>query len=173
MFICAGNIESFSFADSIGIGLVDSAINLTRLCLTKEIEHLLFIGSAGSYGKVGIFDIIESKTAINVESSFLSGTSYTPIDNAISSGDSKIVVNSSNYITCNKEISKRYLEIDANIENMEFYSVLKVASSFNIPCGGLFIVTNYCYEDAKDEFLRNHNKAKDILIEYIKSRAHK
>ena len=50
------------FTKSIGVGLVSSAINLTKICLFNRPEFILFIGSAGSYGNHKIFDIVESKT---------------------------------------------------------------------------------------------------------------
>ena len=171
MLICAGNSETFPFATPIGVGLIDSAINLTRLCLMSPPKFILFVGSAGSYGKLNIFDIVESKTAINVESSFLQNNSYTPVDNAVSCGESSIVTNSTNYITKSKDISKLYMGINADIENMEYYSIIKVAKEFEIPCGGVFVVTNYCYEDAHEEFLKNHEEAKKRLIEYLKERS--
>ena len=59
MIVCAGRNETFPFAQTIGVGLIESAINLTRLCLFDKPEYLLFIGSAGSYGEHKIFDIIE------------------------------------------------------------------------------------------------------------------
>ncbi len=51
MIICAGRNETFKFAESIGVGLIESAINLTKLCLINKPDSLLFIGSAGSYGE--------------------------------------------------------------------------------------------------------------------------
>lgn len=59
MIICAGNQEVFEFAQSVGVGLIDSAYGLTKLCLEEKPESLLFIGSAGSYGEYDIFDIVE------------------------------------------------------------------------------------------------------------------
>ncbi len=57
MFVCAGKSESFEFATPIGIGLVDSAINLTKICIEKSPDSIIFIGTAGSYGRLKIFDI--------------------------------------------------------------------------------------------------------------------
>ena len=84
MIICAGNNETFQFATSVGVGLIESAINTTRLCLFDKPDYLIFIGSAGSYGKYNIFDIVESSSGSNIELSFLEGNSFTPIDNVIS-----------------------------------------------------------------------------------------
>jgi len=119
--VCAGKSEQFDFAQPVGIGMTEVAINLTRLCLTKKPKFILFVGTAGSYGEKKIFDIIESKTASNIENSFFTGGSYT-----------------SNYITTDKSLGKYYLAQNIHLENMEYYAVLKVAQAFGISAGGIF-----------------------------------
>jgi len=84
MILCAGKSEQFDFAQPIGIGMVESAVNLSRLFTQKKPDHVVFVGTAGSYGEKEIFEIIESRTAANVEQSFFAGDSYTPIDNVVS-----------------------------------------------------------------------------------------
>ena len=173
MIVCAGNNENFSFATPIGVGLIESAINLSRICLMNPPEFILFIGTAGSYGKREIFEIVESRVASNIEHSFLFNSAYTPIDNVVSAAEDvsrETIINSSNYITKSKEISKKYLSLNIELENMEFFSVISVAREFNIPVGGVFIVTNYCFENAHEEFLKNHNEAKKRLEEYLKNK---
>jgi nucleoside phosphorylase len=170
MIICAGESEQFDFALPIGIGMTDVAINLTRLCLSQKPKFLLFVGTAGSYGEKKIFDIIESKTASNIENSFLTGGSYTPIDNMVSTAEDvsrETIVNSSNYITTDKSLGKAYLSKNIHLENMEYYTVLKVAKSFDIPAAGIFVVTNYCDENAHQDFMRYHKEAMQRLTAYI------
>jgi nucleoside phosphorylase len=171
--VSAGKTEIFNFATPIGVGLIESAINLTKLCEFDRPDYLIFIGSAGSYGKLNIFDIIESKTASNIENCFFKKECYTPIDNIISlenvSHETKIV-NSSNYITTNPSLAKAYLKLNIQAENMEFFSVLKVAKEYNIPAKGIFIITNYCNENAHKEYLKNIKTAKEKLISYIKEK---
>ena len=145
MIICAGNNENFEFAVPMGVGLVETAMNLTRLCLFDKPEFILFVGTAGSYGKHNIFDIVESKTAANIELSFLQKKAYTPLDNVVSTqtdGTKDILVNSSNYISTDAELVKKFLNFGVEIENMEFFSVLRIAQEFDIPAGGVFCVTN-------------------------------
>ena len=171
MIICAGESEQFDFALPVGIGMTDVAINLTRLCLSQKPKFILFLGTAGSYGEKKIFDIIESKTAANIENSFFTGGSYTPIDNMVSTAEDvsrETIVNSSNYITIDKELGKAYLSKNIHVENMEYYAVLKVAKSFDIPAAGVFIVTNYCDENAHKDFMDNHKEAMLRLTKYIK-----
>jgi len=173
MIICAGNNETFDFATPIGVGLIESAMNLTRLCLFDKPEFLLFIGSAGSYGEADIFDIIESKTASNIELGFLSNDAYTPLDNVISANETNkkdIIVNSSNYISTNEELTKKFLKLGIGIENMEFFSVLKIAQEFGIPAGGVFCITNYTNKNAHEDFIINHEEAKKLLSEHVKKR---
>ncbi|MDE6885773.1 MAG: purine-nucleoside phosphorylase [Helicobacteraceae bacterium] len=191
MFICAKG-ENFSFAREIGVGLVDSAISLTSIVLKEVPKEIIFIGSAGSYTKkIQIFDILTSTSATQIESSFINEDSYTPIDNKIdvshetkiklntsskySKQDSKpnaildkVVVNSSNYITTNSSISNSFCSANILLENMEFFSVLKVAEYFNIQAFGIFCITNYCDDNAHSNFLKNHKIAKEKLENYVR-----
>jgi nucleoside phosphorylase len=171
MIICAGKTEQFDFAVPVGIGMIEVAMNLTRICMAEKPKFLLFVGTAGSYGEKNIFDIVESKTAANIENSFFTSGSYTPIDNVVSTTDDvsrETLVNSSNYITTDKSIGKHYLAQNIHLENMEYFAVLKVAQSFGISAGGVFIVTNYCDENAHEDFLKNQKEAMDKLSAYIK-----
>ncbi|RUM56706.1 MAG: purine-nucleoside phosphorylase [Nautilia sp.] len=170
MILSAGKEEIFSFARPIGIGLIESAINLTHICLLDRPNSLIFIGSAGSYNpeKYKIFDIIISSTASQIEISFLQKKSYTPIDNFITASSQKeVVVNSSNYITTDKISALAFDKLGFNIENMEFYSVVKIAKEFNIPVRGIFVITNYCDENAHKDYLKNIKTAKEKLINYL------
>ena len=120
-----------------------------------------------------IFDIIESKTAANIENSFFNARAYTPIDNLVSTAEDvsrETIVNSSNYITTDKTLANAYLSKNIHLENMEYYAVLKVAKHFGIPAAGVFIVTNYCDENAHKDFLQNHKVAMEKLTQYIKEK---
>jgi len=183
MFVCAGNNETFPFATPIGVGLCESAVNLTRLALMQPPEFLLFIGSAGSYGNFEIFDIVESKAASQIELSYLMKKSYTPLQNNVIVSDENvsretplrniadserpIIVNSSNYITTDIEVGRKFNEFGIGLENMEFYSVMQVAQIFNIPCGGIFVVTNYCDDGAHEQFIKNHEEGIRHLTNYL------
>ena len=171
MVVCAGNIESFDFATPIGIGLIESAMNLTRIALLDPPEKLLFIGTAGSYGKYKPMDIVYSTLGANVEVSFLEKKSYTPIDNVIDVSyetSEPVMVNSSNYITTSSAMSNKFLKLGMELENMEFFSVLSIAKEFGIPVMGVFIVTNYCDVSAHDDFVKNHAEAMAKLAHYVK-----
>lgn len=171
MILSAGLSETFSFAAPIGIGLVNASINLTRL-LTKECpKNLLFIGTAGSYGKHKEFELLIANRAVNIEIGFLQNLSYSPILGEITGINpnvpretlDKIIVNSSNFITADAVQAKLFLEYGLSIENMEFFAVLKVAEKFNVPSLGLFCITNYCDKNAHESFLKNRQKAKEKL----------
>lgn len=162
MIICAGRNETFKFATPMGVGLIESAINLTRQCLFDKPEYLLFIGSAGSYGNYKPFDIVTSTSAANIELGFLNNDCYTPLDNVLNSENKLVknetIVNSSNYISTNFDLSKKFNHYNIGIENMEFYSLLHVAKEFDINIAGIFVITNYTDKNAHDDFINNHKK---------------
>jgi len=175
MIISSGKEEIFSFARPIGIGLIETAINLTHICLLDRPNSLIFIGSAGSYNpnKHKIFDIITTSSASQIEISFLKKESYTPIEQIITASVSQeTIVNSSNYITTNKIAALAFDKLGIEIENMEFYSIMKVAKEFNIPVKGIFVITNYCDKNAHEEYIKNIKKAKQLLIDYLKTKGY-
>ena len=171
MIVCAGDIETFKFAQPIGIGLVNSSINLTRQCLFNKPDFLLFVGTAGSYGNHEILDIVESKRAANLELAFLNNDAYTPLDNVLESENKFVrndtIVNSSNYISTNFDLAQKYNEYGIGIENMEFFSVLSVAKEFEIPVAGIFVVTNFTNENAHEDFKKNHKIAMEKISKYL------
>ena len=184
MFICARG-ENFNFAKDIGVGLVESAIELTALILRENPKFLIFIGSAGAYDKsINLLDIFVSNSATQIESSFSKGESYTPLENKIeivsyetlgeSNGKSKnlganlatildsrprTIVNSSNYICTDEIFAHKMTNAGILLENMEFFAILKVADYFKIPALGIFCVTNHCDKDAHKNFIALHKDA--------------
>ena len=176
MILCAGRNETFDFAKPIGVGLIESAINLTKLILEEKPAFLFFVGTAGSYGNYQPFEIVHSHSAANIELGYLQNQCYTPLKNQI---DSEIpyvsrgtnylspIVNSSNYISVDTSIANKMIEKSIELENMEFFSVISVANQFKIPCSGLFVVTNYCNENAHTDFIKNHAKAKELIILHV------
>ena len=171
MIICAGITEIFKFATPIGVGLVESAMNLTKICSEQKPKELIFVGSAGSYGELDIFELFTSYKAANVEQSALEQKAYSPIASSVESlsknmPKKSLVVNSSNYITTDEKNAKAFLKSGFDAENMEFYSVLSVAKAHNIPAFGAFVVTNYCDSLAHDDYMKNIPIAKEILISF-------
>ncbi|MDA3969234.1 phosphorylase family protein [Helicobacter ibis] len=178
MIYCAGNIESFAFAKPIGVGLVNSAINLVRSIMHDKPEEIVFIGSCGAYdNSAKLLDIFESQSASNIELSFLTSDSYTPTDNYITlenvSHETKEllnIVNCSNYISTNQNLAQKLFKMGIRYENMEFFSILSVAKEFSIPALGIFCITNHIHKDSHKEFLNNHKQAMKNLEEYIRSK---
>ena len=173
MIVSAGNEEIFSFAREIGVGLTETAINLTRICLFDRPSSIIFVGSAGSYNpkKHKIFDIVSSSSASQIELSFIQKKSYTPIDNFVTASvEKEVVVNCSNYITTDKISALALDKMGFEIENMEFYSVVKVAKEFNIPVRGYFVITNYCDNNGHQQYLNNIKDGNITLIKYLQKK---
>lgn len=176
MILCAGRNETFNFAKPIGVGLIESAMNLTKLVLEEKPAFLFFVGTAGSYGHFQPLDLIYSHSAANIELAYLQNQCYTPLQNIIEAhhvhvsrgtNNSSPIVNSSNYITTDSTLSSKMIDKSIELENMEFFSVLSVANQFKIPCSGLFVVTNYCNENAHNDFTNNHAQAKELITLHV------
>jgi len=171
MIVCAGESEQFTFAQPIGIGLISSAIRLTQLCQQEKPDEIIFVGTAGSYGTKEIFSIVESYEATQIEQTLFTNNAYSPLTLSLSTVSREttegVVVNSSNYITTNKEVWRDYVQRGIEIENMEFFSVMQVGLAYNIPVRGIFIVTNYCDENAHRDFMQNHKEAMERLTAYV------
>ena len=135
-------------------------------------SEIIFIGSAGLYKNGEVFEIYESSVAANIEISSLENKSYSPIESEIASivprGTCK--VNSSNFITTDQNLAHKLFDRGYFLENMEFFAVLKVAQKFQIPAYGIFVATNFCDENAHEDFIKNHEQAKKELEKYLKQK---
>ncbi|GAA7221892.1 hypothetical protein HpBGD77_12510 [Helicobacter pylori] len=177
MLLCAGRNETLKGATPIGVGLIESAIHLTRMCLKNpDIESLIFIGSAGSYSpEIELLSVFESVCGYQIEESFSHLNSYTPLDNSIQIETKEEAlferarVNSSNYIHTSEMFAKKMAQKGVLLENMEFFSVLSVAKIFSLKAKGIFCVSNYAGLNAHKEFKENHAKVKQILENVIDS----
>ncbi|EIE28365.1 hypothetical protein [Helicobacter pylori] len=177
MLLCAGRNETLKGAVPIGVGLIGSAINLTRMCLKNpDTESLIFIGSAGSYSpEMELLSVFESVCGYQVEESFSHLNSYTPLDNSIQIETKekalfeRVGVNSSNYIHTSEMFAKKMVQKGVLLENMEFFSVLSVAKAFSLKAKGIFCVSNHVGLNAHKEFKENHAKVKQILENIIDS----
>ncbi|MBM0637691.1 purine-nucleoside phosphorylase [Campylobacter sp. VicNov18] len=173
MIVCAGGNENFSFAKAIGIGLVESAFNLMRLCLKEQPSKIIFIGTCGLYGEGKILEIYESSHAFNIEFSKISNAFYTPAKNEIHIKNKNvsretIKINSSNYICQNTLAAKEFAKLGFFAENMEAFSVLSVAQNLDISVKCILCATNFCNQNAHEDFIKNHQKAKEKLTNYLK-----
>ncbi len=171
MIISAGKTEVFDFAMPIGVGLIESSMNLTKICTEKKPKELIFVGSAGSYGELNMFELFLSFKAANIEQGGLENKGYTPLLQSVDSLSKKFdkkspIVNSSNYITTDENNAKAFEKLGLLAENMEFFSVLSVAKAFGVPAFGAFVVTNYCDKNAHDDYLKNLKIAKEILTSF-------
>lgn len=166
MIFCAGKIESFDFAQACGIGLIESAITLTKIILEQKPKEIIFIGSFGLYKEGKIGDIVEVKQACNVELSSLLTLSYSPLKSSYD--EKELLVNSSNFICKNEILASALFEQGMLGENMEVFSFFEVAKEFKLPAKAYLVATNFCKENAHEEFLQNHKKCMEKLTQYLK-----
>ena len=163
--------ERLNLIDSPILQSAKSSQNPDKI-LNALPREIIFIGSAGLYKEGEIFEIYESSAAANIEISSLENKSYSPIESKIASvvprGTCK--VNSSNFITTDQNLAHKLFDREYFLENMEFFAVLKVAQKFQIPAYGIFVATNFCNKNAHEDFIKNHEQAKNELEKYLKQK---
>ena len=163
--------ERLNLIDSPILQSTKSAQNPDKI-LNALPSEIIFIGSAGLYKEGEIFEIYESSAAANIEISSLENKSYSPIESKIASvvprGTCK--VNSSNFITTDQNLAHKLFDREYFLENMQFFAVLKVAQKFQIPAYGIFVATNFCNKNAHEDFIKNHEQAKNELEKYLKQK---
>ena len=163
--------ERLNLIDSPILQSAKSSQNPDKI-LNALPREIIFIGSAGLYKDGEVFEIYESSVAANIEISSLENKSYSPIESEIASvvprGTCK--VNSSNFITTDQNLAHKLFARGYFLENMEFFAVLKVAQKFRIPAYGIFVATNFCDENAHEDFIKNHEQAKKELEKYLKQK---
>lgn len=170
MVYCAGGNEHLPFAKSIGVGLVEVARGLTCSILQDSPSELVFVGTCGAYSRqTPLLEIFESKSASQIELSYLQQQSYTPLDNLITLENSSLenTVNSSNYITLESKWAKQFLSLGISYENMEFFAFLQIAKFYGLPALGIFCVTNHIHKNAHEEFVAHHKDALEKLEKYL------
>ena len=163
--------ERLNLIDSPILQSTKSSQNPDKI-LNALPSEIIFVGSAGLYKDGEVFEIYESSVAANIEISSLEHKSYSPIESEIASivprGTYK--VNSSNFITTDQNLAYELFARGYFLENMEFFAVLKVAQKFQIPAYGIFVATNFCDENAHEDFIKNHEQAKKELEKYLKQK---
>ena len=163
--------ERLNLIDSPILQSAKSAQNPDKI-LNALPREIIFIGSAGLYKDGEFFEIYESSVAANIEISSLENKSYSPIESKIASivprGTYK--ANSSNFITTDQNLAHKLFVRGYFLENMEFFSVLKVEKKFQFPASGIFVATNFCDKNAHADFIKNHEQAKKELEKYLKQK---
>lgn len=198
LIVCAGKNEVFSFAKSIGVGLIEASMGLTRLCLEKKPKKIIFIGTCGLYNKplendlnsrnfadkslmsekneskraTNLLEIYETRHAFNIETSKILSSFYSPAECEINLNVSYETkkCNSSNYICTDENIAASFASLGLELENMEAFAVLSVARHFKIPATCFLCATNFCDKNAHEFFLKNHAQAKKNLENFLQEK---
>lgn len=172
LIICAGKSEDFKFAKSVGVGLVEAAINLTKICLEKKPEKLVFIGSCGLYRDGKMLKIYESTHAFNIEASKLTHNFYSPAECEVNLGVSHEtkICNSSNFICTDEKVAVKFANLGFFMENMEAFSVLNIAKKFGIEAVCFLCASNFCDKFAHETFIKNHTKVKQNLERFLQEK---
>jgi hypothetical protein len=177
LLISAGRTEVIPGTIPVGVGFLEAGLQLARLLEGGEWDEVLFLGTAGSYGEIPPFWLIESWVGVQWEVGWVEGKGYTPIELRVEAPKPETplklpplpkgegVLNSSHYITTDWEIARQFRNLGAVGESMEHFGIIRVGALFQIPVRGLYLVTNYTDPAAHLSYRQNLPKALEILTE--------
>lgn len=160
----SGKLDDSYRIANLGIGYLNAALNLERVLTNdKEIEKIIFIGTAGAYSKtIELGTLVEVSRMALLHFGTIDQKAYVPKAyeeyHCFPSFDKKIkkVTCLSNLeITKDTKISKRVMDTFTTrdiVENMELYGVGKIATYHKKPLSALLGVTNYTNIDAHDDW---------------------
>lgn len=174
LFVSAGRMETFDFATPIGVGMINAAINLSKILAHKKYEKIIFLGSCGVYDEdLPLKRLFLANTFTQYEHP-KSSSFYSPIELEIiiNIPKSKLIqasVNSSNHICKDKLKAYKYKEAKCMLENMESFSVASCAKAYGCELGVLLCSTNYCDENAHENFMKNYKLSNEMLEDYARS----
>ena len=153
---------------TIGIGLVDSAINLTRILEEYAyLKNIIFIGTAGAYkdSKLKIGDLVQAKETGLFSLSQYEGDSYLPNKmikkiscNQFSGIEAVQVASVLEINRRGEKLAKVFWKTGYSAEHMELFSVARVAKKFNKNIYSVLGVSNIVNQSAHQDWLKNNKK---------------
>jgi nucleoside phosphorylase len=170
---------------TLGIGFLSASLALERILVeNRDIEDIIFIGTAGAYSKtLEIGNIIEVKETALLNFGTVEQKAFVPeayeeyhcflkFDRKIK----KAYCLSSLEITQDTKISKKIIDVFETrdiVENMELYGLAKVAHENSKKFSSLLGITNYTNIDAHSDWKENNEsvstKLCDILFNELSS----
>lgn len=142
-----------------GFGKVDSAVNLAKFLSQNFYEEIIVLGTAGRVNpNVPVNTILEVGEAVQHDAPFHTETitnPRTPIKPSVSiaTGDTFV-----EYIDS--------LPVDVDLVDMESYSYLKTALTFDVPIRIFKIVSDDADEGASQEWDIKVQKLSDFLLKF-------
>jgi nucleoside phosphorylase len=163
---------------TIGIGLIDSAINLNQILLNnRDIKNVIFVGTAGAYqnSNLSIYDVVQGVKTDLFSLPFYERCSYFPSKMVTSlelnefENLKKTNVASVLDINASSESFKNlFKDTGFQLEHMELFSVARVAKLLNKKVYSIFSISNIVDENAHEDWKKNNKTASLLAQEKLK-----
>lgn len=168
---------------SLGIGFLDSALNLEKLICSNTITEIVFIGTAGSYNKalsIGEIVSINSTAALNLGAvlglAYVAGKQES-FELEVFKDFKPAKCFSSLEISREEIIAEKLIAQNSAdkflVENMELYGVAAVAAKNKIPLKSLLGITNYINPNAHEDWKANNLSVSEKLCVIVRNEMRK
>jgi nucleoside phosphorylase len=163
--------------EPVGIGMVDAAAGAARAIARVAPRAILFVGTAGSYGRAPeIGAVVIARHLVLASTAAIRGDGYLPTPlaaraqahselgasllRASSGGATSADVATTLAITRTAATARRLAHVTgASVENLEAFAVARAAAAVGVPFAAVLGVANRVGPEAHDEWRINQHRA--------------
>jgi len=161
--------------EPLGIGFLDAALNLQQILNKKKFDHIVFLGTAGSYTRdLDLGEIVSVSAVSLLNFATVLGFGYNPVQYPTFFAERLFLDQKLKPVQClsgleitNNENFAQSIVTDypesGLVENLELFGVAKVADAMQIPWSALLGVTNYIAKDAHQQWHERHQEVSEQL----------
>ena len=165
------NGSSLYVVEAVGIGLVDSAIGMTRCIERHRPTDVVFLGTCGSFGKHAIGDVVSGRSIVLVDRAIDDGQAVKLSPLTIDLEPSllaldlpRVVVANTIGVTVNDELAAR-LAARCDVEHLEAFAVARAANIAKVRCTIMLGIANMVGKNGSADWKTNHERVSAIVAD--------
>lgn len=162
--------------DTIGVGLVEAGIGMTRCVMGHAPDRAVLLGTAGALprgkGQLAIGGVVVASAVQLVDAGILEGRSALPgpmparvaldaglHDALLTHGAKSVQIANTVGVTVDDPLAAALGAGDAHVEHLEAFAFARACAAANVPCGIVLGIANVVGARGRAEWLANHVQA--------------
>jgi len=158
--------------ETLGVGLVEASIAMTRCVVREEPSAALLLGTCGAFGtELGVGTVVSGARVQIVDASVVDGAAALPApmpteatfdrglhDALVGAGAKSVQIANTVGITTDDALAER-LARAADVEHLEAFAFARACAAARIPCAAALGVANVVGSKGRAEWLAGHARA--------------
>ena len=161
--------------EAVGIGILQAAINATRILASRKPARVVFLGTCGAFRgiRLAVGDVVVGTDVRMGDSAVVRGQAEwvgevgdvrrmddAGVGDLMASGAKPARIVTTLAITTDDALAETLADhLGADVEHLEASAVVASAASFGIPCAVLLGVANEVGGEGRDQWRQNHVRA--------------